>query len=60
VDNKYPKEPFLQIFVTENNDHKIRKKYLKGFVRGLGKAVNFNCFSDEIHGIPTIKKFIIC
>ena len=25
---------------------------------GLGEAVNLNCFSDEIHGLPPIKKFI--
>jgi hypothetical protein len=27
-------------------------------VRGLGDAVNLNCFSDEIHGLPPLEKFI--
>jgi hypothetical protein len=38
----------------------INGENIKCFVRGLGKAVNLNCFSDEIHALPTIKKFIIC
>jgi len=33
----------------------INGENIKCFVRGLGKAVNLTCFSDDIHGIPKIK-----
>jgi hypothetical protein len=38
--------------------HHIPLGFIKK-VRGLGEAVNLNCFSDEIHGLPLWKVYNI-
>jgi len=37
---------------------KQHREVLKVLLGVLGEAVNLNCFSDEIHGLPPIEKFI--